>query len=158
MFAALAFFWKYKKDIGYLLAILAILGLFLWYRSHLINIGEDRVKAENARVIAVQQAKDTKVLKDAHDAHTVEIQALRAIQPLDPVFMCDDPGSMPAPKLSASGGAGSGGISKVPAGDSSVRHGENRRDISGLLDSLAGRADILSADARELNFATHPKP
>lgn len=152
------FLWKYKKDIGYLLAILSILGIFLWYRSHLINMGEDRIRAENTRVIAVQKAQDEKTLKDAHDAHTAEIQALRAIQPLDPVFMCDDPGSMPASQLSTSSGAGSGRISKVPTGDSSVRHGENRRDISGLLDALAGRADILSADARELNFATHPKP
>lgn len=156
--SALLFLWKYKKDIGYLLAILAILGLFVWYRSHLIDIGENRVRTENARVIAVQKAQDEKTLKDAHDAHTAEIQALRAIQPLDPVFMCDDPGSMPATQLSASSGARAGGISKVPAGDSSVRQGPNRRDISGLLDALAGRADILSADARELNFATHPKP
>lgn len=157
--------WKYRKDVAYILAILSLLGVFLWYRSHLINVGEDRVKSEDARVVAAQikafeeqTAKDAEILKEANDAHQAELQKLRAdanSHPLPPVRLCHSPGPspMPAPPGIPRGSDPSTGV--LPQGDGVSTDGP---DISAGLGLLAERADRLSADARELNSVTHPKP
>ncbi len=149
---------KYKKDLAYLCGILLLVGLFFWYRGHLITEGENRIKKADAQAVAVQKAKDDKVLKDAEDNHARELRALRtdiATNPLPPVSLCLTPNSVPKAGLSNGGNAGGGNVAAVHGGDSSVRP-EAGPDIGNLLDLFAIRAEELSADARRLNSATHP--
>lgn len=152
------FLLKYRKDLAYVFAILALLGVFFWYRTHLINIGEDRILQANAKAVAAQKAVDTTILKEAQSAHERELQNLNtaaAIKPLPPVRLCVvTSGGLPEKGLPTNPGASGGGVPQVPSGDSQVRS-DGGADISGLLDLLAQRADKLSADARELQAVAH---
>lgn len=154
-----AFLLKYRKDIAYVFAILALVGVFFWYRGYLITKGENRIIEADAKAVAAQKAEDATILKEAQTAHEHELQNLQAdaaIHPLPPVRLCIvSPSSLSEKGLSANTSPSGGGVPEVPSGDNSVRTGHEGRDISGMLDLLSQRADRLSADARELQAVAH---
>lgn len=143
---------------GYILTILSLVGVLLWYRSHLITEGENRKVAEDNKAVSIQKAQDDKILKEAENTHGKELQNLKAdvsIHPLPPVRLCViSSGGLSEKGLPTNTGSIGGAVPEVPSGDNQVR-GDGGSDISGMLDLLAQRADRLSADARELQAVAH---
>lgn len=50
----------------------------LWYRSHLIDIGEDRIKAKDAEIVAAQQIHNQEVERRAEVLTATQIGELKA--------------------------------------------------------------------------------
>jgi len=113
---------------------------------------------QTQKLLAAANVKSAALLAESNHEHTLYEQALtndaaaRAANPLPPVSLCLSPSdsggaSMPQSTASQSGAANppstSGGVLKMPAGNSAVRGGAGP-DISGLLDLLAQRADELN--------------
>jgi hypothetical protein len=91
----LALAWKFRKWIGYGLAILAIIAIFLTYRHSLIKMGREQgrleVRAEWDEAVSVANreiaAKDAayQALQGQRDMMAAEVQALLNRPPPDPV-------------------------------------------------------------------------
>jgi len=137
-----------------LAGLLSALALFIaWDHWHSLKVGERegiaaQVAAEK-RAAAKQQAKDDAVLLAAKDAHAKEIAEL------DQHYAAALPVSVRCyPSTSRVPAAGLP-LDRSPAPVMVQHDAEVHPDITGPLRVLLGRADRLSADARELNAAVH---
>lgn len=141
------------------LIALGLVGGAVWLWHH--ETFESGVAAEVAK-IQTQAAKDTATLtakatsaEHSHDTELATLIAYRDSHPEQPVRLCLSPDAasvQAAAVKSVSGGsvASASAIQSVPAGNSGSGAGTPGPDISGLLESLAARADQITAQAREL--------
>ena len=134
------------------LALLALLGgLWLRHDNHLIDEGIQKQVATDKAAASAQKAWDDAKLKRVGESHATEKRdlqaALDAALAKPPVVRCySTASSVPAANVPGS-----------PSAAAAVLHEDDavHPDISRPLLLLAGRADKLSADARELDAATH---
>lgn len=109
-------------------------------------------KASNDADTKVLQAK-ADAAEHAHDSELSELQHYRDTHAVTSVSLCLDPINdlQASAAVSVSGGTvtTAPGLQSVPAGDSGVRKVAGP-DIGGMLEALAGRADQVTAQAREL--------
>jgi hypothetical protein len=98
---------------GRLLAELAVaavlIAAFIWYRQHLIDEGEARIRAADARVVAAQ--REANALKDAQSKATVAAEKAAYVEKISapvanpvPVRLCHDaPRRRAVPEAPAAG-------------------------------------------------------
>lgn len=98
---------------GRLLAELAVAAVlivvFIWYRQHLIDEGEARIRAADARVLAAQ--KEANVLREAQSKAIVAAEKATYVEKITapvanpvPVRLCHDaPHRRPVPEAAAAG-------------------------------------------------------
>jgi hypothetical protein len=108
----------------------------------------ERVKiethVEKQQVIVQEKVVET---DHTHDAELATLRAYRAAHPIVDGGLCFADSSPPStPKRSA--GAEGGAVQPVPSRDSGVQQIREGRPVIGLLESLAGRADEVSAALR----------
>jgi hypothetical protein len=144
--------WAYGAAVG------AIIGTAIWWHHTTYQAGYKAATAKYEQLY--QAAKDqadaetARLRENAHNAevaHAQEISDLRAYRLAHPVVvrLCGKPsgGGVPQAGTAVAGndgtGTASGDVLEVPAGDS------GGRDIGGMLDLLAGKADAVSAELRE---------
>jgi len=111
------------------------------------------VTAAAAKDHQAQVAKAT-TAEHTHDTELAELQHFRDTHPEQPVRLCLSPAVRPAAGSSvagvASGRPSAGSVQPVPAGNSGGGAGGVGPDIGGMLEALAGAADRVSAERREL--------
>jgi hypothetical protein len=129
------------------LAALLVAGFF-WYRHTLIVEGEAKIIAADRAAAERQARADEAKLATARTEHEKELAQIAAAQ-FDAgrtSVVCYSSRPVRPPAVSGGGSPAPAVVSGPP---------EVHPDITGLLFLLAKRADKLSADARELNAATH---
>jgi hypothetical protein len=139
---------------------LAAGGVWLWhYETYQSGVKAEvaKVEATQAKVTAALTAK-ANTAEHSHDQELNDLRTYRAADPVQPVRLClPTPGlqATPAKLDSGTAVASAGVVQPVPSGDTGVRAGAGP-DISGLLETLAARADQITAQARELQSRDTP--
>ena len=155
MIAALLGWTKLPQWAIELIALALVGGAILLWHHETFEAGVKqevaRVELQNAKTTATLTAK-ANTAETLHADENKDLDAFRSAHPIEPVRLCVPTPSLQTPaiiKVSSSAVATGADVQPVPAGDSGVRQ-EPGRDISELLDLLAGRADKVTAQAREL--------
>lgn len=153
-----------RKWIVELLVIVAIAGAVWWFCSHLIGVGVQRQKDDDAKVLAewqhtadLEAGRKQGLADAANKARDEEIKGLRDYRDTHPLHggLCLKPSAaaaVPAAAGTISGYGSSitspGDLLSLPEGGTGSG-GQPEADVRHLLDVLAGRADLLSATLRE---------
>lgn len=136
------------KDYIYIGAMVALVALGLYLRQHLINEGEAKAQAREARAAQKQKAEDDTLAQGVTSDLNNEIARLRATQlPPTHVRLCPAARSVPAADTSLGTAIAitpaSGGVPDVSGGTPA-----NGEDVGPLLQQFAVAADIVSARGR----------
>lgn len=152
-----------------LILVVAVIGA-VWFWNH--SVYESGIEAQRAAdakaTLAATVAANRETDRQRHraevaekanaDEHTALVDYQRDHH--SSVRLCNAPvatAGVPAAGASAApaAGASAAGVQQVPGRDSGAGQGAEGRDIGGLLDALAGRADEISADLREYQTRDH---
>jgi len=162
MTALLAFIHARKWLVELILFAVIVAGVYL-FCQHLIQVGVQKQKDADAKELVELQRKadlETGRLQGKADAashiHDQELADLRLYRSTHPLHggLCINQGRSNLPSATAANtgdagaAAGQGDVQSLSPGDPSAS-GQRDADIRGMLDTLAARADFLSAQVRE---------